>query len=120
LRELSELVPNDVWLHNLEINDNGAQLTGEGPAAAPLLALLDGSSRLTGASFASSLVKTGATERFQINVKRRAVEEPPRSQAVVQPAASAPRASVAARPSEQGQTLSTVSGEEPAANGESN
>jgi Tfp pilus assembly protein PilN len=118
LRELSERIPNDVWLQSLEINDNGAQLAGEGPAAAPLLALLSGSTNLTDASFASSLVKTDTGERFQIAARRRPPGESPPQSAAQAPPATAPAPSAAEPPpgaasSEQGETLNTVAGAEP-------
>jgi Tfp pilus assembly protein PilN len=119
LRELSELIPNDTWLQSLEINDNGAQLAGEAPAAAPLLGVLNGSKGLTEAAFTSSLTKTPAGERFQISVHRR--PEDASAQAAVSPAAAPPAAPnpapapAAAPAAEQSETLSTVSDAEPGA-----
>ena len=115
LRELSQLVPDNVWLRNLEVNDNGALLAGQAPAAAPLLGILDASANLTDASFTSSLVKSGAGEIFQIGVVRRADDDPAKrmpapAAAAVQPAQPAPAAT-----EEASETLNTVSGEEPAA-----
>jgi hypothetical protein len=131
LRELSELVPNDTWLQNLEINDNGAQMAGEAPAAAPLLGVLSGSKTLADAAFTSSLTKTPAGERFQISVHRRAEEASAQAPvAAAAPAAPNPAAPNAAAPNpatpaapspaaEQEGTLSTVSEADPAAAEES-
>ncbi|MEX2304005.1 MAG: pilus assembly protein PilM [Bryobacterales bacterium] len=115
LRELSELVPDNVWLRNVEINDNGALLAGQAPAAAPLLGVLDAAANLTDASFTSSLVKSGSGEMFQIGVRRSNDDS-----AKTAPAPAAAAASPAAQPppaarEEASETLNTVSGEEPAA-----
>jgi Tfp pilus assembly protein PilN len=117
LRELSELIPNDIWLQNLEVNDNGAQLAGEAPAAAPLLGVLSGSKALTEAAFTSSLTKTPAGERFQISVRRRPEDSSIQAAvAAAAPAAPSPVAPAAATPpAEQTGTLSTVSEAEPGA-----
>jgi Tfp pilus assembly protein PilN len=120
MRELSELIPGDTWLQSIDLNDGGALLVGEAPAAAPLLGVLSGAAKLTDASFTSSLVKTGAGERFQISLKRRPAEDPspataaaaaPASNPLVQP----PAVPTAQPPAEQGATLSTISEAEPAA-----
>jgi Tfp pilus assembly protein PilN len=123
LRELSELVPNEFWLQSIEINDKGAQLVGLGPAAAPLLGVLSGSTNLADASFTSSLVKTDAGERFQIAANRRPPGDATQkaSRAAVAPTA-APARPAAAQPQPapgpgQSETLSTVGGDEPQAAG---
>ena len=113
LRELSELIPNEFWLQSLEINDKGAQLVGEGPAAAPLLGVLSGSTNLTDASFTSSLVKTDNGERFQIAANRRPPGDAPQSAHQAAPAARAPAPPQPAAAAEQSETLSTVGGDEP-------
>jgi Tfp pilus assembly protein PilN len=113
-RELSQLVPDNVWLRNLEINDNGALLAGQAPAAAPLLGVLDASANLTDASFTSSLVKSGSGEMFQIGVVRRADDDP--AKGMPTPAAAVPTAQPAPAAREEAtETLNTVSGEEPVA-----
>jgi Tfp pilus assembly protein PilN len=114
LRELSEIIPNDVWLHNLEINDNGAQLAGEGPAAAPLLAVLEGSVTLTDASFSTSLTKTESGERFQIGARRRPADGSPRPAAAEPAQAAAPQPippQPVPPPNQQDQTLGVAGGE---------
>jgi Tfp pilus assembly protein PilN len=121
LRELSELIPNDTWLQNLELNDNGALLVGEAPAAAPLLGVLSNSTKLAEAAFTSSLVKAGSGERFQISVQRRAEDLSAPAAPAVSPAAASsaaapgPAVQPPAPAAAQSETLSTVSGEEPAA-----
>jgi Tfp pilus assembly protein PilN len=115
LRELSELIPNDVWLRNLEINDTGAQLAGQAPAAAPLLSVLDGSSNLTDASFMSSLVKSGSGELFQIGAVRRPDNDSARQAAPPAAAAANPGTQAPTAPhQEPSGTLKTLSAEEPA------
>jgi Tfp pilus assembly protein PilN len=121
MRELSELIPGDIWLQSLDLNDGGALLVGEAPAAAPLLGVLSGAAKLTDASFTSSLVKTGAAERFQISLKRRPTEDPSaQAEAAAAPAAASnppvqvqPPAGPTAPPAQQSETLSTVSEAEP-------
>ncbi len=128
LRELSELIPNAFYLQSLEINDKGAQLVGEGPAAAPLLGVLSGANNLTEASFTSSLVKTDNGERFQIAASRRPPGDAPQKaapSAAAAPAANtaAPSAPAPAQPAPSGEasaTLSTVGGDEPPAAEERN
>jgi Tfp pilus assembly protein PilN len=119
LRELSDLVPDNVWLRNLEINDNGALLAGQAPAAAPLLGILDAAANRTDASFTSSLVKSGSGEMFQIGVRRSnedtAKQAPAPAAAAVSPAASPAAKAAPAAGEEATETLNTVSGEEPAA-----
>jgi Tfp pilus assembly protein PilN len=122
MRELSELVPGDTWLQSIDLNDGGALLVGEAPAAAPLLGVLSGAAKLTDASFTSSLVKTGAGERFQISLKRRPADDPsPQAAAAAAPAAASnppvqpPAGPTAQPPAQQSETLSTVSEAEPTA-----
>ena len=71
LSELSERIPDTVWLDNLEVDDSGIQIQGTAPEAAPLLAFIDESLTLTGAKFSRSLSVTEDGERFQIAAERR-------------------------------------------------
>lgn len=74
LSELSRIIPETAWVSDLEINDDGARITGEAAEAAPLLGMLDQSASLTGAAFATSLTRIDEGERFQIVAKRRATD----------------------------------------------
>lgn len=119
MRELSELVPGDTWLQSIDLNDGGALLVGEARAAAPLLGVLSGATKLTDASFTSSLVKAGAGERFQISLKRRPNDPPAQASAAapaaaVNPTVPLPAGPTPQPPTQQSETLSTVSEAEPA------
>jgi Tfp pilus assembly protein PilN len=127
MQELSELIPGNVWLRNLELGDSVALLAGQAPAAAPLLSLLDSSTTLTEASFTNSLVKSGEGELFQIGAQRRAnsdVAKPAAAPAAASSAASTAVSAPANPPPAAWQeatgTLNTISAEQPAAAGEGN
>jgi|GEM_PF-458997 len=77
LRELSEVTPNSAWLSQLQIDDEGAQLSGTADRSAPLLRLINQAPSLVEASFTSSLRKTDEGERFRIAVKRDVPEQDP-------------------------------------------
>ncbi len=76
LSELSERIPDTVWLENLEVDDSGIQIQGTAPEAAPLLAFINASSTLAGAKFSRSLTVTEAGERFEIAAERRPLSLP--------------------------------------------
>ncbi len=71
MSELSERIPDTVWLDNLEVDDSGIQIQGTAPEAAPLLAFINESLTVTGAKFSRSLTVTEDGERFQITAERR-------------------------------------------------
>ena len=48
VRELSNLLPDTVWLTRLEVNDDGVQIRGEGDRAAPLLGMINRAETLAG------------------------------------------------------------------------
>jgi hypothetical protein len=120
MEELSELIPNDVWLRNLELADNTVVLAGQAPAAAPLLGILGDSATLTDASFTTSLVKAGSGELFQIGAQRRVGDLVANQEATAPATADAPPAQPPAAQQEPTGTLNTISAEEPAGAGESN
>jgi len=70
LRELSEVTPNSAWLSVLQIDDEGAQLSGVADRSAPLLSVLNDTRSLQEASFLASLRKTDEGEQFRIGAKR--------------------------------------------------
>lgn len=97
LSELSRIIPNAAWVSDLEINDDGARITGEAAEAAPLLGVLDQSANLTGAAFATSLARIDEGERFQIVAKRREIDgEAPALAASAVPAPPEPPARIEA------------------------
>lgn len=73
LRELTELIPNDAWLHSLAMDRQGLELTGQATAASQLIPLLDGSSSLERVEFTAPVTKVQAKEQFRI---RASWEEP--------------------------------------------
>jgi len=116
LSELSRVLPDTVWLSALEVNDNGAQLTGEAEAAAPVLGIINSSTTLANASFTTSLVETEAGQRFQIAAERHSAApgEAPVAESVV----AAPRAPEAPASGAAAGTLSPLGEDAPAASGE--
>ncbi len=70
MSELSDRIPDTVWLDNLEVDDSGIQIQGMGPEAAPLLAFINESSTLADAKFSRSLTVTEDGERFEITAER--------------------------------------------------
>ena len=71
IREISQQLPDTAWLSQLEICVMRVfELYGEAAAAAPLLAIVDGTRTLENAAFMTSLIKTDKGERFQITARR--------------------------------------------------
>ncbi len=70
IREISQQLPDTAWLSQLDLRDEGVRLYGEAAAAAPLLAIVDGTRTLENAAFMTSLIKTDKGERFQITARR--------------------------------------------------
>jgi len=69
--EISRRLPATVWLQQLELSEDVAQLAGQAEAAAPLLGLLDNSGVLAGSSFAGSITRNENHEVFRIRAARR-------------------------------------------------
>ena len=67
ISELSQRIPDTVWLDSLEVNDAGIQMQGHAAEAAPLLAVTNESETVSGAKFSRSLAVTDDGERFQIS-----------------------------------------------------
>ncbi len=69
LAELTRLLPDDTWLRDLNITSAEVQIQGEGPAAAQLVALLEGSARFDNARFRSPVMQVSgkSLERFRIS-----------------------------------------------------
>lgn len=95
MSELSNRIPDTIWLDNLEVNDAGIQMQGIAPEAAPLLAVINESSTVSGAKFSRSLAVVEDGERFQIMAERRAMNLP----ALEVLLAAAPAAANTAQPS---------------------
>lgn len=73
LKELTELIPPDAWLHSVSMDRQGLELTGEATAASQLIPLLDGSPSLERVEFTAPVTKVQAKEQFRI---RAGWEEP--------------------------------------------
>jgi Tfp pilus assembly protein PilN len=66
LRELTELLPADVWLTTLSADRTGVELGGFAGSASPLIALLEGSSRFERVEFTSPVTKGRDREQFRL------------------------------------------------------
>jgi general secretion pathway protein L len=66
MRELTELLPTDVWLTALTMDLKGAELTGQAASASALVPLLENSPRLERVEFASPVTRGRDKEQFRI------------------------------------------------------
>jgi Tfp pilus assembly protein PilN len=73
LKELTELIPGDAWLHSVSMDRQGLELTGEATAASQLIPILDGSHSLERVEFTAPVTRVQAKEQFRI---RAGWEEP--------------------------------------------
>jgi len=73
LKELTELIPPDAWLHSVSMDRQGLELTGEATAASQLIPLLEGSPSLERVEFTAPVTRVQAKEQFRI---RAGWEEP--------------------------------------------
>jgi len=71
ISELSRLLPETAWLQQLELEDEGARMTGEAQTAAPLLEIVNRSENVRDAEFLTSLSPVEGGQRFQIGAQRR-------------------------------------------------
>jgi Tfp pilus assembly protein PilN len=113
LSELSALMPETVWLSNVELNDQGIRVIGEAANAAPLLGILSSAQTLDSAAFTSSLVETDSGQRFHVAAQRKAAEAADMKAATATTGATpaAPQANPAAN------TLSTLGEQESESSG---
>ncbi len=111
LSELSDLLPDSVWLNSLEMDDEGVRMQGIADSAAPLLGMVNEAITLAEAEFSASIVTTkDGAEQFRMAAKRRVADEAPDRKAP----ATAASASDEAEPDAEGGALSTL-GEDGAA-----
>jgi general secretion pathway protein L len=66
LRELTELLPGDVWLSSLSADRNGVELVGFAGSASQLIPALEASPRLERVEFTSPVTKGGDREQFRL------------------------------------------------------
>jgi general secretion pathway protein L len=71
LRELTERLPDDTWVQNLDFRDGEVQIRGESSQAAALIGLLEQAPGFTDVAFRSPVVQVATTgqERFHIAFK---------------------------------------------------
>jgi general secretion pathway protein L len=114
LRELTELLPADVWLTNLTIDKNGVELAGFAAAASGLIPLLEGSPTLERAEFTSPVTKGRDKDQFRLKASWERPPLPP-STAAASDGKKPPRtAGKPPRPS-SGKASRPSAGENPAA-----
>jgi general secretion pathway protein L len=78
LLELTERLPDDTWVQNLDFRDGEIQLRGESAQATALIDLLDQAPGITEVTFRSPVVQVAGSgrERFHISLKYKRQEEP--------------------------------------------
>ena len=76
LRELSDLLPETVWLNSLEMDDDGVRIQGIADRAAPLLGMINEAVNVAEVEFSASIVTTKeGLEKFRMTAKRRSTRE---------------------------------------------
>jgi general secretion pathway protein L len=96
LEEITNLLPDDTWLNQLEIKGGEAIISGATESSARLIRLLEKSDLLEEPSFRSPLVKgRDAGERFQMALRLRDPRAAGKSEATAEAAAKAPAAAPA-------------------------
>ena len=66
LKDLTELVPVDAWLHSVSMDRQGIELTGRATAASSLVPLLEGSPWLERVEFTAPVTRAQTKEQFRI------------------------------------------------------
>jgi general secretion pathway protein L len=71
LRVLTERLPDETWVQNLDLNDGDVQIRGESSQAAALIGILEQSPGITDVAFRSPVVQVASTgqERFHISFR---------------------------------------------------
>lgn len=71
VREMTNILPANVWLHHLSLRDDEVRIEGEAVNASALLGLIEASPLLMGASFAAPVVPLAqeGKEQFQIQCR---------------------------------------------------
>lgn len=78
LRELTERLPDDTWVQNLDVTEREVQIRGESAQATALIGLLEKAPGFSGVSFRSPVVQvaTSGQERFHIAFRFQPPEPP--------------------------------------------
>jgi general secretion pathway protein L len=106
LRELTDLLPADVWLTNVTIDKNGVELAGFAAAASGLIPLLEGSPTLERAEFISPVTKGRDKDQFRLKASW---ERPPLPATAATPDAKKP-ARAGSKPRAPGKAASQPAG----------
>jgi len=79
LRELTERLPDDTWIQNLDFRDGEIQVRGESTQATALINLLDQAPGITEVAFRSPVVQVAGSgaERFHISLTYERQQEEP-------------------------------------------
>jgi general secretion pathway protein L len=77
LRELTELLPADVWLTNVSADRKGVELAGFAASAAQLIPLLEGSPTFERVEFTSPVTKGRDREQFRLKASWEGASAPP-------------------------------------------
>lgn len=74
LNDLTRLLPDGVWLYQLQLNGRKISIHGYAPAAQGLIQLIEDSDNFVGANFESRLTReaSSAVERFQLTLQTKA------------------------------------------------
>lgn len=78
LRDLTDRLPEDTWIQNLEFNDGQVDLRGESGQATALIAILEQAPGIEGVSFKSPVTQVARTgkERFYISFSYTGQKQP--------------------------------------------
>ncbi len=99
LRELTELLPQDAWLSQLNADLRGVELVGQANAASQLIPVLEASGWLERAEFTSPVTRGRDREQFRVRAGWEAGPGgPPASRSAEAPRPGAERATGADRP----------------------
>ncbi|NEX18736.1 pilus assembly protein PilM [Thiorhodococcus mannitoliphagus] len=75
LRELTDRLPEDTWIQNLEVDDDEVDLRGESGQATALIALLEQAPGIEGVSFKSPVTQIARTGKERFNISFRYVRQ---------------------------------------------
>ncbi|NEV61285.1 PilN domain-containing protein [Thiorhodococcus minor] len=75
LRELTDRLPEDTWIQNLEVNGEDVDLRGESGQATALIALLEQAPGIEGVSFRSPVTQIARTGKERFNISFRYVRQ---------------------------------------------
>jgi general secretion pathway protein L len=71
LKDLSERIPENAWVHHFSFSEKGIQIEGQAGAASELIPLLEASPLFRDVKFLSAITKKGGKERFKIGLNKK-------------------------------------------------